>query len=225
MITQQLKRYKKIFEDPLYLIDYNMENEILMFHVSGSTKNIYTVKIRINIVDCDCPDNRSWAKKYKVCCKHVCYVLFKVVKVFIETSGTIATINNDPTNFFSQLKPSLEEYKYMKMFIENKKISSDVISQELIEKYNRLKLNPTESVDKFKKSTRELNAEDDCPICYDVLGSNTNDLLSCPDCNNYVHIKCMEKWLEYNKSCVYCRSEVWEDLGKKQNKEKYLNLA
>jgi len=224
MNSQQVKRLKKMSEDPLYLIDYKIElnKELLEFHISGSTKNIYMVKITDTYVDCDCPDSRSWAKKFKVCCKHVCFVLFKVVKVFSENNNLVLDWNKQNTSFFTNLKLSPEEYKYIKSFLEAKKVSTDVINQSLVDKYN--KISTQDPNDMFKHSVRVLDPQDDCPICYDVFGIDIQNLLSCLDCQNYVHTNCMNKWLEHNTTCVYCRSECWSKL--KDNKSgKYINLS
>jgi len=55
--------------------------------------------------------------------------------------------------------------------------------------------------------TNKRSTDDDCPICYDSLSENTP--VECPSCNNPIHKACMEKWLQTNKSCVYCRSDAW----------------
>lgn len=227
MNQQQIKRYNKIFEDPLYLIDFkiNNDNNNLEFHISGSTKNIYTVKLSHEHTDCDCPDNRSWAKKFKVVCKHTCFVLFKVVKLFKVNDSTVLTSEQNPTNYFNTLKLSIDEYNYIKNFLDKKLISSDVVNQSLLDKFKQLSTCKNDPKELFKHSKKLLEPEDDCPICYDSLGNDTNLLLSCPDCQNYVHTVCVEKWLQYNKSCVYCRSETWNKIDKDTKNSKYINLA
>jgi hypothetical protein len=216
MNSQQYKRYHKIFEDELYLIDFN---DKLEFNISGSTKNIYKVVIIDGKFDCNCPDNKSWAKKYHVVCKHTCFVLFKVIKLF--DNNFVSNIQNQ-TQFFTTLKLSDQELDKINIFIKNKNITSDIINQDLIDKFNKLK---TESnVNIFAKSTKHIDMDDECPICYDILlmENDISKLLSCPECKNYVHNKCMEKWLEYNKTCVYCRSDIWKNNGKES---KYINLS
>jgi hypothetical protein len=215
MNSQQYKRFLKLSEDELYLIDFN---DKLEFHISGSTKNIYKVIMTGHNFWCDCPDSKSWAKKYHVVCKHVCFVLFKVVKLF--SSSNIENIGNK-TQFFTTLNLSDEELDKIKLFIKNKSVSSDIINQSLIDKYNKIANQP--SINIFGNSTKSIDQDDECPICYDILLSqDISKLLSCPECKNYVHDGCMKKWLEYNKSCVYCRSTIWINNGKEA---KYLNLA
>ena len=50
--------------------------------------------------------------------------------------------------------------------------------------------------------------DQDCPICCHAL-SNKKSLVSCPDCKNPIHKKCMETWLAKSKICVFCRSSKW----------------
>ena len=59
MKYEQRKRYEKIWNEPFYLIDYKIEPDVIHVHISGSTKNVYTIKIKNNKCDCDCPDNKT----------------------------------------------------------------------------------------------------------------------------------------------------------------------
>ena len=46
--------------------------------------------------------------------------------------------------------------------------------------------------------------DDCCPICFNDFDiKNKINILSCPNCKNYVHIECAEIWLEKRKT-VYC---------------------
>ena len=69
----------------------------------------------------------------------------------------------------------------------------------------------------FNKNTKTLNVDDTCPICCDILQSRASErqgdlltseseIISCPECHNYVHKQCIKIWLEQSKTCVYCRS-------------------
>lgn len=49
------------------------------------------------------------------------------------------------------------------------------------------------------------NHSPDCPICLEKLVSeNVQEL----QCGHMFHNKCLEKWLEENHTCPYCRSLV-----------------
>jgi hypothetical protein len=53
----------------------------------------------------------------------------------------------------------------------------------------------------------ESKAGEDCSICFDKLSLEA--IIACPDCHNNIHKRCMEVWLEKNKTCLFCRSTSW----------------
>jgi len=223
---QQQNRYQKIFTEPLYLIDLKKEEDKSVFLISGSTKNVYEIIYKNKKFQCNCPDAKSWSKKHHVVCKHICFVLFRVSKMFVKLGDKIyfGFDMEKSTLFFDIHKLNDIEQEFMDNFISKRQIGNDVMNEGLKEKYlETVNVPPTQI---FQKSTKILETSDECPICYDVLLNEEYTieiLLSCPDCKNYVHPKCMSKWLEYNKSCVYCRSDIWMKLNEKKNKD-YINL-
>lgn len=62
--------------------------------------------------------------------------------------------------------------------------------------------------DLFTIKSKELEDDDCCPICLDIL--KDTELKSCPKCKNYVHEECIDAWVRINIHCVYCRSDVWQ---------------
>jgi hypothetical protein len=229
MNSQQENRYEKVFCEPLYQLDFkqDIEKNKYNFVISGSTKNVYEVCLKDRKFECNCPDGKIWAKRHQVVCKHVCYVLFRVTKIFVyKDKNVYFNLNSDvPTLFFKTHKLCDEEQNFIENFLSKKQFGSDVLNENLKQKYLEAVACPKESL--FTQSTKTLEEEDECPICYDMLLSEEiklESLLSCPTCKNYVHPKCMEKWLEYNKSCVYCRSEIWTKLNEKPNNKSYVNL-
>lgn len=53
--------------------------------------------------------------------------------------------------------------------------------------------------------------DQECCICYQKLSNKTTKILSCPDCKNVIHKKCMESWLcQSYQSCIFCRSDIWK---------------
>ncbi len=202
---QQKQRYDKIYSEKLFLIKQFNNNSELNFEVVGSTKNIYKICISNNKFSCDCYDAKSWAKKYNVLCKHICFTLFKVLK--------LKNINN----ICKCKKLNNEEFKYAQSIIKQNNIDEDLISDDLINKYNKL-LNSKNNI--FSVDINSLNLDDDCPICYETLDG---ELLKCPQCHNYMHNLCMKKWLQFNKSCVYCRSTIWSKYN--ESNDDYINLS
>jgi hypothetical protein len=223
--TQQENRYQKIFTEPLYQIDFKQEEDKNTFFISGSTKNVYEVVLKNRKFECTCPDAKTWSKKHHVVCKHICFVLFRVSKIFIKLEDKIyfGYDLDQPTTFFETHKLNDKEQEFMENFLIKRQFGKDVMNDILKEKYLQRVNVPTTPL--FQKSTKVLEITDECPICYDVLLNEefkVEMLLSCPDCKNFVHPKCMEKWLEYNKTCVYCRSDIWIRLNEK--KKEYINL-
>ena len=45
--------------------------------------------------------------------------------------------------------------------------------------------------------------EDECSICMDPLCYQ--QLVICPECHNYTHSKCYQKWAIKKKGCHLCR--------------------
>jgi len=227
MNSQQEKRYEKIFSEPLYQLDFKQESNKSLFLISGSTKNVYEVCLKDKKFECNCPDAKPWSKKHHVVCKHICFVLFRVIKLFYKLGSNVymGWDIDSPTLFFDTHKLSEKEQDYIDKFLLRKQFGNDVMNDDLKKKY--LEKLSIQSGTLFTKSTKMLETTDECPICYDVLLNEEiklEQLLSCPDCKNYVHPKCMEKWLEYNKSCVYCRSEIWVKLNDKTGNKNYVNL-
>lgn len=208
MDYQQKKRYDKIFYEELYLLDKNYDKNNLIFKISGSTKNLYTVTIYFtnNTIFCDCPDAKSWAKKSGSICKHSCFVLFKVLKSF----------KPDETEFFNHLQFNKNEMDIIKKNFDRLVITetNDFIDKELIEKYKNLTLGKKITKDDFAQ-IRVPNEDDYCIICFDEFDNTKKNNIECPVCHNILHQKCMEKWIKMGKeNCVYCRSDIWK---------KYLN--
>jgi len=230
LTLQQENRYQKIFCEPLYQIDFKEEENKYTFFISGSTKNVYEVVLKNRKFDCSCPDAKTWSKKHHVVCKHICFILFRVSKMLMKLEDKIyfGYDLDQPTSFFETHKLSVKEQEFMENFLTKRQFGKDVMNESLKEKY--LERVNVPSTQLFQKSTKGLENSDECPICYDVLLNEEykiETLLSCPDCKNYVHPKCMEKWLEYNKTCVYCRSDIWSKLNEKKGSGKssvYVNL-
>ncbi len=74
-------------------------------------------------------------------------------------------------------------------------------------KNQSIKINNGIDFNNMKKLSSHSNQ--DCPICCHTL-NKSESLVSCPDCQNPIHKRCMEGWLSKSKTCVYCRSTKWQ---------------
>lgn len=204
-------RINRVYNEKIYLLDVSKNPFDYMIKICGTTKNVYNVKISYNGYNkgklvCNCPDGRKFINS-KTFCKHCCFVLIKLLKY--EKS--------DLESLFALLIFTDKQLEHLQTIFSKFNIDShnDIINHDLVNKFINYK-DPD-----FK--IKEVNKEEDCPICYDKFG--TDDLKSCPSCNNAFHTKCINMWLinSVNKSCPYCRSTVWEKLNNDFNS--YKNLA
>jgi hypothetical protein len=227
MEPQQKTRLDKIYSDRLYLIEYKQESEHWDFVISGSTANLYKIKLQTNqmsqglkpLISCNCPDMFSWAKEYDLKCKHCCFVLIKVLRL-PENWLISGEIERNPVAAAELINSKLQ----------NLQLRAELTNADYVAKYQQIKGNLLEStsahasggagggaggaevklesnpvLDKFKV-TKELDGDEECPICFDSLEIVSS--FQCPTCRNLVHQHCMEKWLSTgHKNCVYCRGD------------------
>lgn len=227
MNNSQKKRYDKISTEPFYLLSKKYENGEYSFDMSGSHQDVYTVSIFDDTTDlqgkltCNCPDMGSWAKRQHVVCKHCCFILFNVLKIFTKMSDKICINNNNKTktDFFNLLELELTELDLIKDFFDKiTLINNEYTDSELIKKYNKL----MEDVNSGKvtltfegiDNTKKIEQDDECPICSCQLLENDDTidkLLACPICHAYIHKECMDIWIKHgHDTCVYCRSDIWK---------------
>lgn len=141
---------------------------------------------------CSCPDHKFNSTKKNICCKHICFLLCKVAKLFQPDFYENKVLDDETYDKFKQIAENLHHV-----------MSDDlVVSPEPVTAVN------DKFPEMFKVKRKEVCSDDLCPICYDDMPVQTS-LLSCPDCSNNVHAECMKVWLESRKTCVYCRSNVW----------------
>lgn len=197
---QQIIRLEKLNSDSFYLLDKFEEEDKLNFDICGSTKNIYKVRLyfRSKMIYCNCPDAKSWAKKYGVICKHSCFVLFKVLKLNINKDEYLRTLVFDD----GQIEYLKDSFKKISMINSNE----DFINLEYSEKFKKIaetntnnEITPRDSDDNF------------CAICYEdfenIVDKDSNR--QCKVCMKILHKKCLNKWLSMgNHNCPYCRSII-----------------
>lgn len=216
MNPEQKFRHAKIFYEEFYLLNLAKEYSRSVFSICGSTSNVYKICLydQSRKLFCNCPDAKSHARKKNVYCKHVCFVLFKILK---------NSINLNDTDIFNTHQLSLEEYNncISKINILNLSHENDFVDKDLIQKYELVKnLDPKQ---KFEV-TKTIKDEDLCPICFDeFINDKTIEKLQCPTCNNIFHKPCIEKWIRTKRdnSCPYCRGNVWDGID---NNNIYHNL-
>lgn len=167
------------------------------YNYSKKTRSEYEVKLyKPGASDrgsfwCSCPDHKFNSTIKQMVCKHICFLVCKVAKIY------------DPSFFRTKFLSDLQYSAFLS--------KAENIQQLLADPNIARPQRPSQDVllQLFKDKTKTMCDDDVCPICYNALP--TEELLSCPDCKNYIHNDCMMVWLERNKTCVFCRSDVWEN--------------
>lgn len=178
-----------------------------IFFILGTSGFIYRIVINKKYQKCNCDDYYN----HKVLCKHILFVLFKVIRLYrITFENQIFLIRNDSdfykyTDFikdgkFPELDWSLFKSYYRKMNLKKRyydislstKFKSHFVQFNYIAKKNI----------HYKKST--------CPICKDL----TSYSVRCDVCKSLFHSICIFEWLDsiIKKRCPICRSDCFEKI-------------
>ncbi len=233
--NQQATRIRKVYEEEYYVLDHSVEESKINIFISGSSKSVYTItvfkgKTQGSAMWCNCPDSKSHAARHNCICKHCCFVLLKIGRIYDANSIINKLLSVSQEN---QLTSRLLKVISIATRLTDVNVNEDededkeLTNQTLKLKYMSLTSSSSTEVDvvvptevkveekkctKFDKSQRELEEDAECPICFDYL--NEGEIKSCPDCHNYVHFACIEKWLQTKETCVLCRSSVWKTFKK-----------
>jgi hypothetical protein len=200
--NNQKNRLRKSLYQAFYLVETIFTIRGAILKITGSTLNIYTIKLIDLNIYCDCPDSFR-----NIFCKHICFVIYIIGK-----------INNEELFTTKFLTPK-ERNTILSRLENNCSLDPDIVSEYFINKYkNRIEKSKEETL--IELNIRNLN--DDCPICYIIL-DNKDNIYSCQTCNNGVHKECMNMWLKHKKTCIFCRSIVLEDIKKEDSK--YINIS
>ena len=209
-INQQLLRFEKINSEDFFLLDKTKDESKLTFKICGSTKNVYETKIyfKSKMIFCNCPDSKSWARKYGVICKHSCFVLFRVLRLKIDKMVYFKKLIFDE----NQIEEMKNNFDKLNLF----NFEQDFLNKDYLSKYKLLKNN-----EKIVTIKDNVEQESFCAICYEDFYDikNIKDNFQCKTCLKVLHNKCINKWLSMgNKTCPYCRSNI------NNQKNKYINL-
>ena len=241
MKLKQHERFQKLFYENLYLLKIIDTSHQTTFSVSGSTSNIYQVKImksfEWNHIYCNCPDAKKWANIHGVCCKHILFVVFKVLKLF-SFKNTLSNITvSEPGEIFLDKRQLHKDYlEVISVFLDifNFEEDNDFMKLEYVNKFNLIK----DKVDKKYNGIEDTSTNENklefkegaafhCLICFDDFAKETmycrETNSQCLVCKTIFHKECLTKWFNHNNSCPYCRSP--SQLNTQNNNEsQYINL-
>ncbi|KAF1960126.1 hypothetical protein CC80DRAFT_378230, partial [Byssothecium circinans] len=157
------------------------EEKVIM---AGSTGNVYTQHI-CQVSTCDCPH----AKKGNQC-KHIIYVMLRVLKAKEEVGYQLALTSSELRELFANATP----------IPGTEPQDTDTNTANAGEDGNRKPI------------------EGECPICYaDFELNDRKNIVYCKaSCGNNVHRDCMQSWATVKAgkaTCPYCRARWEEDVG------------
>lgn len=221
--NEQVKRINRSLVERFYLLDnFKLEN-LLKFDISGSTGNVYRITINLtdNNIKCDCPDFAR-CMGLKCVCKHCCFTLLKVLKVYILGENGYL-FNKLTMNSFTAFPKTLRFSEYERNFIINSyanlltNLDEDNYNSDLVEKYLLICHSGSNSL--FHNDLHDLDKRDNCPICLNEF-EEKKGLINCPTCKKYIHKDCIDRWIKIKRSCPMCRSKSFLNYGDSE----YINL-
>jgi len=194
-------------EDKIYLsgyvsnIDPRKREIVGTIKVWGSMKKgvreAYDVKIYNNSPEkgtlyCSCADCKFNGVKRASSCKHISFVVIRILKLY-------------DTNFFATKQLTNDQILTLIA-----KLTTDTVLKDV----DLTKVSRTVSLDDYKQFTKDVVGLD-CPICCISLEEDRNvNNVACITCKNEIHLDCMSVWLEKSNCCVFCRSDSWKYLNK-----------
>jgi hypothetical protein len=184
----QQSRIKRAFDQKFFVIDLSETKAQYVFKISGSTAKLYTLTISkfAGSVNCDCPDYKTRNRLSGVWCKHLCFILLRVLH---------------------QPQSSIKK-KIRREVVENIKIDRALTNAKYTSEYKRATGKHSASGKPVEPPLSEEKKQEDCLICYENFISD-DKYIQCDTCRNIVHGTCMTKWLKFNKrSCVFCRADM-----------------
>lgn len=213
--SQQLRRVQKVFTESFYVLDVNRSlTGSISYSISGSRLDVYTITVaQSTAIRCNCPDSKSHARRHGCLCKHICFLLLRVLKVTDDQPFYNGTVPTSLYEWMTRCQP--ENLRQLREANED---------PELTNRYKDAK-HPTPAERRPKKfSTKTVDPEDECSICFEPLVKDTSQ---CPGCHNVFHDSCILKWLQQQKStCPLCRSSEWKSfINAIQSAAGYINLS
>jgi hypothetical protein len=81
--ARQFDRFKRIYDQPFYVLDAAVDEGGLRFTVSGSMRDAYkmTISRATGLVWCACIDASTACRAHGMVCKHVCFLLYRVLRL------------------------------------------------------------------------------------------------------------------------------------------------
>ena len=162
------------------------------FNKQKGSREAYEVKVFENDPKgtfwCSCADHKFNSRKKNTICKHICFIVCKVLKVL------------QPYFFETKVLIPLHLTTLLGKFTDNSDFWKDV---KLVVKSNDI------TIDNFKIFPEHIH--DTCTFCYDdMTNADKPKAVSCPLCKHCFHDECMDVWLESQSKCSFCSNDYWK---------------
>ncbi len=152
---------------------------------------------------CSCADHKFNSAKKNIVCKHICFIVCKVLKIL--EPGYFDTKTLTPT----QLTELLNKFNVDSEMWKDKKI---------VRTSNKV------TIQDFKNFIRPVS--DTCSFCYDEMtDADIPVSCACPLCKHCFHEECMDVWLEAQTKCSFCSNNYWQYYKRIRAGEKEIDLG
>lgn len=201
-------RKKRALSQRILFVDYRSNDSFIQFEVLGTKGNSYHVKFCDKKWSCTCPDyrGRPWNKNHQ--CKHIFFVLARVLHVKIDGKND-SEEENKRLGYFQSVNE-----------VENTMISNQ-ISQQFIYDPSAAQRTPTPtpppSTATSKPTTSKVKQRnyvgEDCGICFDTFTSTCEVYFCDNTCGKSVHQSCFQTLVNFKQKplCPYCRADMLPD--------------
>ncbi len=205
---EQVKRIQKILPDnqdyaKVYLQGYTentdkKKNTLLgtirilgQYNFQKKEREAYQIKVFQNEPQtfwCSCIDHKLNSSKKNTVCKHIAFIVCKVMKLFeLEFFETKKLSDKHLQELLNRFSDKSDLWKNKSLVRDLKQIN-----------FNTFKMFPTP-------------IDDTCTFCYDELtDADINNSVCCPTCRHSYHSECMDIWLENYLRCSVCSSDIWK---------------
>lgn len=154
---------------------------------------------------CSCADHKFNSGKKNIVCKHICFIVCKVLKI-------------TQTYFFEPVVKKLSNEhleQLLARFADNSDMWKD---KQYVRKSDYITIND------FKIFPDPIS--DTCTFCYDEMTNADKDVAcACPICKHCFHEECMGVWLESQNKCSFCSNNFWTYYKRIKAGETKISLA
>jgi hypothetical protein len=153
---------------------------------------------------CSCADHKFNSGKKNIVCKHICFIVCKVLKI-------------NQTYFFEPIIKRLSDEHITQLLAKFSDNSDMWKDKQYVRKSDFI------TIDDFKIFPKPIS--DTCTFCYDEMtDADKNVACACPICKHCFHEECMQVWLEAQDKCSFCSNNFWTYYKRIKAGETKINL-